>query len=178
MEQIVKYFENWQIPSQLQRRETMVSIAAATATVVTAGALYSLVQKVYNKLRFIERKIVRRLTTCALFVGFRQSWLQNRSVHFAFCWIKRRISKESSGIHGKMDKRARSSIPCPYFRRGKIILYFLIHQHEMLTASCYQVMTIVSGPYVREIFLNNDFNFIHGTNKASYMRHRTIEQIH
>lgn len=125
MEQIVKYFENWQIPSQLQRRETMVSIAAATATVVTAGALYSLVQKVYNKLRFIERKIVRRsLTTCALFVGFRQSWLQNRSVHFAFCWIKRRISKESSGIHGKMDKRARSSIPCPYFRRGK--LYFLI----------------------------------------------------
>lgn len=31
-----------------------------------------------------------------------------------------------------------------------------------------QVMTVVSGPYVREIFLNNDFNFVHGINKVYF----------
>lgn len=48
MDQITNFVEKWQPSGQFQRRDAMVTIAAATATVAAAGTLYSLVQKVCN----------------------------------------------------------------------------------------------------------------------------------
>lgn len=52
MDQYTKYIEKLQFPAgHLQRRDVIVTIAAATATVAVAGTLYSLIHRVRIKKR-------------------------------------------------------------------------------------------------------------------------------
>lgn len=46
--QVTKLIENIQLPSQFQRREAVVTIAAATTMIAVAGTMYSLIEKVYK----------------------------------------------------------------------------------------------------------------------------------
>lgn len=180
--QVTKLIENIQLPSQFQRREAVVTIAAATTMIAVAGTMYSLIEKVYKVT--IKSLVVRHAKYIAWnILGTWEPWLQNRPLQLTIFWLNSGVSQGSQRIHRKMDKGTRSSVPRTYFWRGKFCIFYIFPKDILSICTLLsgflllKVMTVVSGPYVREVFLNTDFNFLHGTAKERFVYWSVIQLI-